>query len=189
MARSERRSAWSCCPHAPGTPGSCAAVCPDAARRVAKVWRKSWNLTSHTPAARQAALKRLLTFERSSGCPVWGCANTRSPSLRYSVRLDQRSSSPATSPSPIGRNVSRPARRVGGTAPVCHFTASRHPCPDLHTRGRRGDHGYRAKGTWSNGSDPDPGSHQAAPLPPCQGSAYPSQNCAASVALACRLSV
>lgn len=54
---------------------------PDAASRVAKVWRRSWKRMGRTPASTQAALKRLVTFAPSSGVPLVGWANTRSSSL------------------------------------------------------------------------------------------------------------
>lgn len=59
---------------------------PAAVSRVAKVWRRSWNRTAPTFAARQAALKRLETFravERPAGL---GIAKTRSSSALKAVR-------------------------------------------------------------------------------------------------------
>jgi hypothetical protein len=48
-ACSGRRSGWSCCRHARGTPGSYGSACPNAASRVAKVWRRSWKRIGRTP--------------------------------------------------------------------------------------------------------------------------------------------
>jgi len=54
--------------------------CPLAAMRVPNVCRRSWKRIGGTLAARHAALNRFVTFERSSGLPVSGWANTRSSS-------------------------------------------------------------------------------------------------------------